>query len=50
MTLSKERLEQEIKATKETITKLYQIGKDSVAGIAINEIVLEGFEKALAKL
>ncbi len=50
MTLSKERLEQEIKATEETIKKLVQIEIDSVAGIEINEIVMKGFKEALAKL
>lgn len=48
--LTKERLEEEIKATKETIKKLEQIGKDSISGIEINRIVLFGFESALDKL
>ncbi len=45
--LDKERLELEIKATKETIIKLKQIKIDSDKGIAINEIVLKAFEDAL---
>ena len=45
--LDKERLEQEIKATKETIEKLKQIEKDSISGVEINYIVLKGLENAL---
>lgn len=48
--LSKERLQQEITATKEAITKLQQIEKDSISGIEINKIVQEAFERALLKL
>ena len=48
--ISKERLKEEIKATKETIEKLKQIKIDSDSGIAVNEIVMKGFEEALKKL
>ena len=48
--ISKERLEEEIKATMETIEKLQQIGKDSIVGIEVNLIVKKGFENELAKL
>ena len=45
--LTKERLTEEIAATKETILKLKQIKIDSDKGLAINEIVLKAFEDAL---
>lgn len=48
--LSKERLQKEISATKETIKKLEQIEKDSISGREINEIVLAAFERELLKL
>ena len=47
MALSKERLEEEIKATKETIEKIRKIIEDSYAGIEINKIVLAAFLKEL---
>ncbi|KKK86641.1 hypothetical protein LCGC14_2761190 [marine sediment metagenome] len=47
--VEKEKLEKEIEATKETISKLKQIEKDSITGIEINEIVLKAFENALKK-
>ena len=49
MSLSKERLEEEIKATQETIKKLIQIQDDSITGVRINEIVLSAFEKELTR-
>lgn len=45
--LTKDRLNKEITATKETIEKLKQIEKDSINGILINEIVLKAFEEEL---
>ena len=48
--LSKERLQQEIKATEETSKKIKQIQKDSEAGLEINAIVLKGFEDALKSI
>ena len=50
MALSKERLQKEITAVKETIKKLKDIELDSISGVEINEIVLKGFEEALSKI
>ncbi len=50
MSLSKERLEEEIEATKVTIRKLQTIEQESIEGVEVNEIVLNGFEQALANL
>ena len=50
MVLSKERLQTEISACKETIKKLEGIGKDSISGIEINKIVLKGLEHELVRL
>ena len=50
MTVNKERLEEEIEATKVTIEKLKQIERDSIVGVEVNKIVLKGFEEALACL
>ena len=47
--LSKERIEKEIKAIKETTEKLGQIEKDSISGIEVNRIVLEAFKRELLK-
>ena len=44
--LSKERLEEEIKNTKETNERLEQIRLDSIAGVEINNIVIQAFENA----
>ena len=48
--LSKERLKEEIKNTKETNKKIEGIIEQSYAGITINDIILTAFEEALAKL
>ena len=48
--LSKERIEQEIKHSKETIEKLEQIQKDSISGIEINDLIILMFEAELEKL
>ena len=48
--LTKERLEAEIKANDETIEKLKQIEKDSIAGVEINIIVRRALEEELKKL
>lgn len=47
MKMELKRLEEEIKSTEETITKLFQIKKDSDAGIEINRIVLKAFKEEL---
>lgn len=49
MMVLKERLNEEIKSTKETIKKLQQIEKDSISGVEINNIVLKAFEAELEK-
>ncbi len=48
--LSKERIIVEIKATEETINKLKQIEKDSIAGVEINKLVLKAFNHALKSI
>ena len=50
MPLSKERIQQEITHSKETIKKLKQIEKDSISGVEINELIIEMFELELHKL
>lgn len=47
--LSKERILQEISATKETIKKLEEIEKDSISGVEINKLVLKAFEEELKR-
>ena len=48
--LTKEKLEAEIKANKESIEKLEKIHKDCEYGVEINKIVLAALERELLKI